>query len=241
MRDNKSFIYSLKEFDIVLAKEQEEKFEQYFDLLVEWNKIMNLTSITEYQEVITKHFIDSLSIVKVLLHDQLEEASLIDVGTGAGFPGIPLKIVFPKMRVVLLDSLNKRVTFLDHVIKKLELKDIKAIHGRAEELARKNEYREQYDICVSRAVAKLVTLSEYCIPFVKLGGYFVSYKSTNFEEEKIGSEPAILKLGGKIIEVKKFILPGSDISRVNVLIEKNKQTDKKYPRIGGKPIRQPLQ
>ena len=166
-----------------LSKRQKEQFDKFYNILIEWNRVMNLTAITEYDEVVKKHFIDSLSVKNVI--NLKEVRSVIDVGTGAGFPGIPLKIAFPHLKVTLLDSLNKRVKFLNEVIFELDLKNIETVHGRAEDVARNEKYREQYDICVSRAVANLATLSEYCLPYVKIGGNFISYKSDNIEEEII--------------------------------------------------------
>lgn len=228
----------VKELSIVLNDKQIQQFEQYYNILVEWNKVMNLTAITEYEEVVEKHFLDSLTIVNAIHVEKIE--TLIDVGTGAGFPGIPLKIAFPHLKVMLLDSLNKRIKFLNEVIDLLELNDIKAIHGRAEDYAKQIEYREQYDICVSRAVANLATLSEYCLPYVKVDGLFVPYKSGEIDEELKSSEKAVSILGGKVEEVVKFQLPGTDIGRSFVKIHKIKETKKKYPRKAGMPTKEPL-
>lgn len=228
----------VKELSIVLNDKQIQQFEQYYNILVEWNKVMNLTAITEYEEVVEKHFLDSLTIVNAIHVEKIE--TLIDVGTGAGFPGIPLKIAFPHLKVTLLDSLNKRIKFLNEVIDLLELNDIKAIHGRAEDYAKQAEYREQYDICVSRAVANLATLSEYCLPYVKVDGLFVPYKSGEIDEELKSSEKAVSILGGKVDEVVKFQLPGTDIGRSFVKIHKIKETKKKYPRKAGMPTKEPL-
>lgn len=228
----------VKELSIVLNDKQIQQFEQYYNILVEWNKVMNLTAITEYEEVVEKHFLDSLTIVNAINMEKIE--TLIDVGTGAGFPGIPLKIAFPHLKVTLLDSLNKRIKFLNEVIDLLELDDIKTIHGRAEDYAKQAEYREQYDICVSRAVANLATLSEYCLPYVKVDGLFVPYKSGEIDEELKSSEKAVSILGGKVEEVVKFQLPGTDIGRSFVKIHKIKETKKKYPRKAGMPTKEPL-
>ena len=228
----------VKELSIVLNDKQIQQFEQYYNILVGWNKVMNLTAITEYEEVVEKHFLDSLTIVNAIHVEKIE--TLIDVGTGAGFPGIPLKIAFPHLKVTLLDSLNKRIKFLNEVINLLELNDIKAIHGRAEDYAKQAEYREQYDICVSRAVANLATLSEYCLPYVKVDGLFVPYKSGEIDEELKSSEKAVSILGGKVEEVVKFQLPGTDIGRSFVKIHKIKETKKKYPRKAGMPTKEPL-
>ena len=171
------------ELGIVLTEKQKEQFFKYFQLLTEWNQVMNLTAITEMPEVVTKHFVDSLLVVNVFDGIRTEAHSCIDVGTGAGFPGIPLKIAFPQLQITLLDSLNKRVGFLNTVIQELGLTGITAVHGRAEDFGRNKEYREQFDLCVSRAVANLSTLSEYCLPFVKAGGEFLPYKSGKVEEE----------------------------------------------------------
>lgn len=238
-----------KAFGIDLSKEQIEKFMTYYELLIEWNSFMNLTAITDFDEVILKHFVDSLAIyqaeafqkkIKESYAEVLEEVSLIDVGTGAGFPGIPLKIVFPKMHITLLDSLQKRIKFLNAAIEKLNFKNIKAIHGRAEDFARQALYREKYDFCVSRAVANVSTLAELCIPFVKKGGYFISYKSEKGKEELSAGEKAIETLGGKSETYLEYRLPDSDIGRSLLLIRKEKNTPKNYPRKAGTPAKEPL-
>lgn len=228
----------LGELGIEQDQNQLERFHKFYQLLIEWNKVMNLTGITEYEDVVEKHFVDSLSIIKAI--DLSGIHTVIDVGTGAGFPGIPLKIAFPHLRVVLLDSLNKRIKFLDEVISQLGLTEIRTIHGRAEEYARKEEYREQFDLCVSRAVANLSTLSEYCLPYIQVGGIFVSYKSGEIDDEVEQSKKAVRILGGNIKEVMKFELPGTDIHRSFVLIHKEQHTQKKYPRKAGIPAKEPL-
>lgn len=232
------FQRKLADLDIVLTETQLNQFDKYYELLIEWNKVMNLTGITKYEEVNEKHFVDSISLVKVVDVEKIQ--TVIDVGTGAGFPGIPLKIAFPHLKVTLLDSLNKRIKFLDKVIEELHLEDIHTIHGRAEDFARKDDYRESYDLGVSRAVANLATLSEYCLPYVKVGGYFVPYKSGDIGEEVRQSKTAVKILGGKIIDITKFQLPGSDISRSLLKIEKVKGTGKKFPRKAGLPAKEPI-
>lgn len=228
----------LGELGIKQDQNQLERFHKFYQLLIEWNKVMNLTGITEYEDVVEKHFVDSLSIIKAI--DLSGIHTVIDVGTGAGFPGIPLKIAFPHLRVVLLDSLNKRIKFLDEVISQLGLTEICTIHGRAEEYARKEEYREQFDLCVSRAVSNLSTLSEYCLPYIQVGGIFVPYKSGEIDDEVEQSKKAVRILGGNIKEVMKFELPGTDIHRSFVLIHKEQHTQKKYPRKAGIPAKEPL-
>lgn len=232
------FRKDLKDLDITLSEKQIAQFVRYYELLAEWNQMMNLTAITEYEDVMKKHFIDSLSLVKA--YDMSGASNLIDVGTGAGFPGLVLKIAFPGCRVTLLDSLNKRIQFLNAVISDLELTDVEAIHGRAEDFARPGKLRESFELCVSRAVANLSTLSEYCLPFVKKGGFFVAYKSEKISDETAGAENAIALLGGKVTEKKEFLLPDSDIYRCLFMIKKEKETPGKYPRKAGLPAKEPL-
>lgn len=221
-----------------LTEEQLNQFLIFYEKLIEKNKQVNLTAITEFTEVVEKHFIDSLSLTKVI--DLKKPLKILDLGTGAGFPGIPLKIAFPELEIVLMDSLNKRVLFLQDIISDLKLQKISALHGRAEEIARKKEYREQFDICVSRAVANLSSLSEYCLPFVKQGGRFISYKSGEIEEEALQAKKAVHLLGGKIEEVEKFQLPGTDIWRSFVCVDKLRKTPRTYPRKAGTPTKDPL-
>ncbi len=228
----------LSEISIELSEYQLHQFYQYFELLVEWNKVMNLTAITELEDVVTKHFVDSLSLVKAV--PDLSGEKILDMGTGAGFPGIPLKIAFPELRITLLDSLNKRINFLNEVIGQLQLGEIQAVHGRAEDYGRDKLYREQYDYCVSRAVANLSTLSEYCMPYVKIGGAFIPYKSGKIEEELNQAKGAVKLLGGKIEEVVTFVLPKTDVERSFVIVRKTEGTSKKYPRKAGLPSKEPL-
>lgn len=230
------FLDGLEELHISLTDAQIGQFVTYYEMLVEKNKVMNLTAITEFDEVIEKHFLDSLSLVRV--HELTGEVSVMDMGTGAGFPGIPLKIAFPNLNVTLVDSLKKRILFLQDVINELGLEKIEAVHARAEELGKKKDYREQFDIVVSRAVANLASLGEYCIPFAKLGGQFISYKSGEIEEEVKNAKNAVFLLGGKVKEVYKFDL--YEQKRSFVVIEKVKGTPKTYPRKAGTPTKEPL-
>ena len=231
------FERGLFELGIKLSEEQKTQFLQYYELLVEWNSFMNLTAITEFDQVITKHFLDSLSLVKVC--DVAQAGRILDVGTGAGFPGIPLKIAFPEVEVVLLDSLNKRGKFLNEVIGQLGLSKITAIHGRAEDFARQKEYREQFDLVVSRAVANLSSLSEYCLPYVKVGGYFVALKGPGAQEEIAESKNAIATMGGKVEKVMQFCLPENS-TRTIVVIRKISQTPTSFPRTAAKMAKKPI-
>ncbi|MBE5957608.1 MAG: 16S rRNA (guanine(527)-N(7))-methyltransferase RsmG [Lachnospiraceae bacterium] len=233
------FLNCLDELGLKATDEQINQFYKFYELLIEKNKVMNLTSITEIQDVIIKHFVDSLSIVKIMDLNSID--TLIDVGTGAGFPGVPIKIMFPDIKVVLMDSLNKRINFLKESCEQIGLHNIYFVHGRAEELGRNVQYREQFDICVSRAVANLSTLSEYCLPFVKVGGSFICYKSGDSNEEINAAKNAIDKLSGNIDDRVDFNLPNSDFSRTLLKIDKISKMSKKYPRKAGTPSKEPLQ
>lgn len=232
------FEKSLEKLNIHLNEKQMFQFMKYYEMLIETNKVMNLTAITEYNEVVDKHFIDSLSLIQAI--DLNQPLKVIDVGTGAGFPGIPLKIAFPQLKIVLLDSLNKRINFLNRVIETLELTDVETIHGRAEDFGRNPQYREQFDLCVSRAVANLSTLSEYCVPFIQVGGHFIPYKSGKVQEELETSRRAVTLLGGHIADCLSYSLADTDMERTLVIIEKINPTKKAYPRKAGKPSKEPL-
>lgn len=232
------FLKDMNCLGISLCDEQVEKFLLYYEMLIEWNKMINLTAITDYEDVMKKHFVDSLSLVKVC--DLTGSLSLIDVGTGAGFPGLALKIAFPDIKVTLLDSLSKRIHFLDEVILKLGIRGVNTVHGRAEDYAKQGKLRESFDLCVSRAVANLSILTEYCLPFVKVNGLFVSYKSERVSEELENAGHAISILGGKVENQVELMLPNSDIYRNLVMIRKTQSTSLKYPRKAGLPSRNPL-
>lgn len=231
-----TFKSELEKLEISISEEQLEQFISYYEMLIEKNKVMNLTAITDFDEVIEKHFIDSLNLFRFT--DLKADKTIIDMGTGAGFPGIPLKIAFPNLKITLADSLNKRILFLNDVISELGLTDIDTVHGRAEDLAKDKIYRENYDICVSRAVANLSTLSEYCLPFVKIGGQFISYKSGDCDEEITNAKSAIFLLGGRLNQIQKFEM--NDNSRSFVIIDKVNGTSKQYPRKAGLPSKKPL-
>lgn len=233
-----------KKLGLELDELKAEKLYRYYELVLEKNKLMNLTAITEEEEFISKHFVDSLSIIKAPnFKDELAQAKgikLIDVGTGAGFPGMVLKIVFPSLKITLFDSLKKRLNFLDEVIAELELKDIETLHGRAEDYGNNKLYREKYDICVSRAVANMSALAEYCLPFVKPDGLFVAYKSGGSHSEIRDASKAIKILGGNIEDIQDFMLPDSDIERSIVSVRKIKKTPAQYPRKAGTPAKEPI-
>ena len=240
-RIESDFIKNAAELGIVLDDRMLSCFDSYYNNLIEWNSVMNLTAITEKKDVYEKHFLDSLTITKIVSRETLDKGcTLLDMGTGAGFPGLPIAIVFPNVHVILMDSLNKRIRFLEDTAQKLELTNVTAIHARAEELARNKKYREKEDICCSRAVANLSTLSEYCLPFVKKGGYFISYKTENVQSEIDQGQKAIKILGGKLKQTEFFALPGTDYQRSLVKIEKVGTTPVKYPRKAGTPSKEPI-
>lgn len=233
---SEDFKEMLNKINLVLNDKQINDFYVYMLELLEWNKNVNLTAITEENEVIQKHFIDSLTILKYINDDD----KIIDVGTGAGFPGIPLKISNNKLDITLLDSLNKRILFLDNVIKKLSLNNIKTIHSRVEDAGINSLYREKFDIATSRAVAQLNILLEYLLPLVKVGGKCICMKGGNIEEELSNSTRALEVLGGKIEKIESFEIPNSDIKRNVIIIGKIKATPKTYPRKAGTPSKKPL-
>ena len=226
----------LIELNIDLKEKQIKQLYDYMNLLIEWNKKINLTAIIEPKEIILKHFVDSLTISKYIN----EKSTLIDIGTGAGFPGIPLKILRDDINITLVDSLNKRIKFLDEVIEKLNLDNIKTVHGRAEEIGRNTEYREKFDYATSRAVANISTLSEYLIPLIKNNGQCIYMKGTDLDEELEKGKKAISVLGGNIVNKEEFELPYSDIKRTIIIIEKVKNTPTKYPRKAGTPSKEPI-
>lgn len=230
-------INGCKELSININNNHAEKFIKFKELLILWNQKINLTTITQEEEIITKHFLDSISVLKYI---NLSGMKILDVGTGAGFPGLPINIVLPDTHVTLLDSLNKRIEYLKEVKEALMLENIEFIWGRAEDFGVKGEYREQYDISISRAVANMGTLSEYCLPFVKIGGYFISLKGPDIEDELKDSIKAIDVLGGKLDRIEKVKIPYTDITHSIVFIKKIKQTPSGYPRKAGKPSKEPI-
>ena len=226
----------LEDFGLILNEKQINRFYKYMNLLIEWNKKINLTAIVDPKEIIIKHFVDSLSINKYIK----ENSKIIDIGTGAGFPGIPLKIYRDDIQITLVDSLNKRIKFLDEVIKELELQNIETIHGRAEEMGRNSKYREKFDIATSRAVANISTLSEYLIPLTKINGNCVFMKGPDVDEELNSGKNAINVLGGKVLKKEEFYIPKTDIERTVIVVKKIKKTPEKYPRKPGMPSKEPI-
>ena len=225
-----------KKINVNLDNNQIEQFNKYMELLLDWNEKINLTAITEKEDIIIKHFVDSLTCLKYIE----ENKNIVDIGTGAGFPGIPVSIANNNISVTLVDSLNKRINFLNEVINEINLKNTEAIHARAEEFGQDNKYREKFDYCVSRAVANLSVLVEYMLPLVKIGGKCICMKGPDIEEELSNSKFAIKELGGKIETIDEFVLPDTDIKRNIIIIKKEKETPEKYPRKAGTPAKQPL-
>jgi len=231
------FQVELEKLGLPLSEFQMEQFATYFELLVEWNQKMNLTAITELQEVYLKHFYDSITLA---FSDTFEpQGKLCDVGSGAGFPSIPLKIVFPDLEITIVDSLNKRITFLSTLVEALELKGVSLYHDRAETFGQNKEYRESFDFVTARAVARLNVLTELCVPLVKKEGYFFALKAAKSDEELVEAKPAIALLGGKLIQAEDVSLPNGDTRHI-ITIQKKKETPKKYPRKPGLPNKQPL-
>ena len=236
-RDYSYLVDTLDKWNFKLSSHQIEQLDKYYELLIEKNKVMNLTAITEFDEVVVKHFVDSLSICTVLPDDV---KTVCDLGTGAGFPGIPMAIAYQNLKFTLIDSLNKRIKFLQEVVDIIGLTNVTLVHARAEEAGRNKIYRENFDLVVSRAVANIATLSEYCLPLVKQNGYFISFKSGDIQDEITQSGKAINKLGGSLNKPVIFNLPNTDISRSFLIINKDKSTPKVYPRKAGTPSKEPL-
>lgn len=223
---------------IEISSDEAEKFDRLYELLIDWNSRMNLTSITDRKDVIIKHFVDSIAIMNYC--DLDDGFSVIDVGTGAGFPGLPLKILLPDLKLTMLDSVNKKLNFVREAVSELSMTGVEVIHGRAEDIAHEKKHRGKYDFCVSRAVARLNVLSELCIPFVKLDGSFISYKGSDVDEEINNSIKAVDQLGGSIEDIINYPLAGTDMERTIVIIQKIKKTPDKYPRKAGTPAKSPL-
>ena len=233
---NEEMLEKSRVLGVRFSVEQIDKFHKYMNLLIEWNKKMNLTAIIEPSEIILKHFIDSITILKEIKDQEM----VVDVGTGAGFPGIPLSIMNPTLKITLVDSLNKRLIFLQEVINELDLKNVELVHARAEEFGRNKKYREKFDVATSRAVANLATLSEYLLPLVKINGKAISMKAGNASQEIEDAKKAIKTLGGNINNIEEFNLPQSDIGRTIIIIDKIKGTPGKYPRKPGTPAKEPI-
>ncbi|WP_174734653.1 16S rRNA (guanine(527)-N(7))-methyltransferase RsmG [Mesobacillus harenae] len=237
--NTEQFQVELAEKGINLSHQQMEQFDLYYRLLVEWNEKMNLTAITEKREVYLKHFYDSISAA--FYYDYTQQAAVCDVGAGAGFPSLPIKIAFPHLKVTIVDSLNKRISFLNHLAKELRLKDVSFVHDRAETFGKNKEHREQYDVVMARAVARMSVLSELCLPLVKVGGSFIAMKAASAGEELELGKKAIHTLGGKVKEAHAFVLPIEESERNIIIIQKEKPTPKQYPRKPGTPNKMPIE
>lgn len=234
------FIQELQKLNISLTNEQIDQFEKYYLFLIQYNQKVNLTRITEKKEVYLKHFYDSILIYKLWPYFSKDKVNLCDVGSGAGFPSIPLKIIFPNLKVTIVDSLNKRIMFLNELCKQLNLKYVSLVHGRAEEVGHNTIYRNSFDVVTGRALAKLSVMNELCLPLVKVGGFLIAMKGQKAEEEIKGATNSLNVLGGQLEKVDKFYLFNTDNQRNNILIKKVKETPKKYPRKAGTPNRHPL-
>jgi len=238
MTNLKLFIDKLSKIDIELNNEKIMKFEDFMDHMLLWNDRVRLTSITDENEIIDKHFIDSLSVVNTNMFDK--NIKVLDMGTGGGFPGIPLKFYNDEINLTMLDSRLKKVEYLETVIEKFELENTVALHGRAEDYGKNIEYREKFDIVISRAVAELATLSEFCLPFVNVNGYFIAMKGSEVENELNDAKKAISVLGGEIEKIMKLRLPDTDFDRSIIIVKKIKMTPESYPRTSGKPKKKPI-
>lgn len=237
--NKQQFITALSDKGFNLTDYQLQQLQQYFELLVEWNEKINLTAITDEEDVYLKHFYDSMSLA--FYYDLSQVDTLCDVGAGAGFPSIPLKILYPHLKVTIIDSLNKRIKFLEHLSSELQLVDMSFVHARAEEAGKNKAYREQFEVVTARAVARMSVLSELCLPLVKIGGQFVALKAQQTQEELQEGRQAIATLGGKLVRIEDFILPIEQAERHIVVIDKRKQTPNKYPRKPGTPNKEPIQ
>ncbi|MBA2174739.1 16S rRNA (guanine(527)-N(7))-methyltransferase RsmG [Halobacillus locisalis] len=237
--DTNTFVQALQEQGIELNDKQIDQFQRYFDILVEWNEKMNLTAITDQEGVYLKHFYDSLTAA--FYHDFTKELRICDVGAGAGFPSLPLKIVFPQLKVTIVDSLKKRITFLNHLAHELELDNVAFYHDRAENFGKNDGFREGYDLVMARAVARMSVLSELCLPLTAKGGHFMAMKGPNLKDEMEDANVAIQTVGGEVKDVFTFHLPEEDSERNIAIIEKRRKTPKKYPRKAGTPNKQPIE
>ncbi len=239
MEDGKKLLETgIKDLGLPLTKKQEAQFFLYYEMLAQKNSVMNLTTITDVGEVVTKHFLDSLLVIKSLNMDK--EDSVIDVGTGAGFPGIPIKVMFPHIKLVLVDSVSKKLDFIKEAANQMGLSNVTTVHARAEDLAKSKDFREKFDVCVSRAVADLSVLAEYCIPFVKVQGKFVAYKTYCADIETEDAKKSIAEMGGEIQKIVKTKIPKTEIGRAMILVKKVEKTPGRYPRRAGVPAKKPI-